>query len=300
MPTGMTLDTSYAGKYAGEYIRTAFLANESLQHLTVKENIDWRAVVKRYTDDVAFEAPTCDFTPLGEITIDERFITLKKFQVHRNICKNDFLEDWTAGDYQKGNVEAALSDNIIANMLEGIAQYNETTLWTGNATANPTTQYDGLLRLMDLDATVLKPAAAAITTGTVFADLQTIIQTMPEAVKRANEKPLIYMSSDVWEKFMFASAAAGNGWYTLGGPEVPKTYLGLYSIVVCGGLPANTILFMRKSNATFGTNLLNDWNSIQVVDMGQFAEQNVRFAAQFFAAAQYGIGSEIVAYSTYF
>lgn len=298
MATTTTLDTSYAGKYAGEYIKAAFLANESLQHVTVKENIDWRAVVKRYTDDIAFEAPTCDFTPLGEITIEERWLTLKKFQIHRNICKNEFLQDWPAGDYQKGNMEAALTDTIIANMLEGIAQYNETTLWTGDGAL--ATQYDGLLKLMDTDASVQKPAAAAITTGTVFTVLQNVIDLMPDAVKRANEKPLLYMSSDVWEKFMFASAASGNGWYTYGGAEVPKTFLGLYQIVVCGGLPANTVLFMRKSNAWFGTNLLNDWNNIQVVDMAQFAENNVRFAAQFFAAAQYGIGSEIVAYSTWF
>ena len=298
MATGLTLDTSYAGKYAGEYLRAAFLANESLQHVTVKENIDWRAVVKRFTDDIAFEAPTCDFTPLGEITIEERWLTLKKFQIQRTICKNNFLQDWLAGDYQKGNVEAALSENIIANMLEGMAAYNETTLWTGNGSL--ATQYDGLLTLMGADASVITPTAVAITTSNVFAQIQTVIDAAPLAVKNATEKPMLYMSNDVWEKFMFASAATGNGWYTYGGAEVPKSYLGMYQIAVCGGLPANTILFMRKSNVWFGTNLTSDWNNIQVVDMGQFAEDNVRFSAKFFAAAQFGIGSEIVAYSTWF
>jgi hypothetical protein len=298
MATAISLTTSYAGKYAGEYLRAAFLANESLQHVTIRENIDWRQVVKRFTDDITFEAPTCDFAPLGEITIEERWLTLKKFQLHRNVCKNDFLDDWAAGDYQRGNLEAALSDNIIANMLEGIAAENERILWVGDGSL--ATEYDGLLKLMDTDATVVKPAAVAVTTGTVFAILQTIIAAAPLAVKKASEKPQIYMSNDVWEKFMFASAAAGNGWYTMGGAEVPKSYLGMYQIVVCGGLPADTILFMRKTNVWFGSNLLNDWNSIQVVDMGQFAENNVRFAAQFFGATQYGIGSEIVAYSTYF
>lgn len=298
MATSLSLTTSYAGKYAGEYIRAAFLANESLQHVTVKENIDWRQVVKRLTDDIAFEAPTCDFAPLGDITIDERWLTLKKFQLQRNVCKDDFLDDWAAGDYQRGNLEAALSDNIIANMLEGLAQYNETTLWTGDGAL--ATQYDGLLRLMEADATVQKPIAAAITTANIFTVLQTVVDLQLDAVKGANEKPQFYMSQDVWEKFMFASAAAGNGWYTYGGAEVPKSFLGMYQIVVCGGLPANTIIFMRKSNAWFGTNLVSDWNNIQVVDMGQFAEGNVRFSAKFFAGAQFGIGSEIVAYSTWF
>ncbi len=47
MATTANLTTTYAGKYAGEYIKAAFLANESLQHVTVKENIDYKAVVKK-------------------------------------------------------------------------------------------------------------------------------------------------------------------------------------------------------------------------------------------------------------
>ena len=88
MATTMNLTTTYSGKYAGEYIKAAFLANESLQHVTVKENIDYRAVVKKLVDDISFEAPTCDFAALGTITITERTLTLEKFQVQRNICKN--------------------------------------------------------------------------------------------------------------------------------------------------------------------------------------------------------------------
>jgi hypothetical protein len=56
----------------------------------------------------------------------------------------------------------------------------------------------------------------------------------------------------------------------------------------------------RPTNLWFGTNLVNDWNNITVADMRQFGEDNVRFSLKFFAGAQYGIGSEIVAYSTWF
>jgi hypothetical protein len=34
--------------------------------------------------------------------------------------------------------------------------------------------------------------------------------------------------------------------------------------------------------------------------MGAWAEDNVRFSAKFFGATQYGVGSDIVAYSTWF
>jgi hypothetical protein len=299
MATTMNLTTTYAGKYAGEYIKAAFLANESLQHVTVKENIDYKAVVKKLVDDISFEAPTCDFAALGTITITERTLTLEKFQVQRNICKNNFLTDWAAGDYQRGEVEPALAETLIANMLEGIAAKNEEILWTG---ANATTgEYDGLLTLMNAGGSgvLFVSTPVAIDSTNVIAKIAATVATLPTAVKRSTEKPVIYIAQNVWEAFMQASAAAGNGWYTYGGPEMPKSYLG-YQLAICPGMPDDTIVMAQKSNLWFGTNVLSDWNSVQVVDMGQFAEDNVRFSAKFFAGCQFGIGNEIAAYGTWF
>ena len=299
MATTMNLTTTYSGKYAGEYIKAAFLANESLQHVTVKENIDYRAVVKKLVDDITFEAPTCDFTALGTITITERTLTLEKFQVQRNICKNNFLTDWAAGDYQRGDIEPALSETLIANMLEGIAAKNEEILWTGvNAT---TGEYNGFLTLMNTGGSGVNfvSTPVAIDSTNVIAKIAATVATLPTAVKRSTEKPVIYIAQNVWEAFMQASAAAGNGWYTYGGPEMPKSYLG-YQLAICPGMPDDTIVMAQKSNLWFGTNVLSDWNSVQVVDMGQFAEDNVRFSAKFFAGCQFGIGNEIAAYGTWF
>lgn len=300
MATAMNLTTTYAGKYAGEYIRAAFLANESLQHVTVKENIDYKQIVKKLVDDISFEEPNCDFTPLGEITITQRVLTLSKFQVQRNICKNDFLTNWAAGDFQRGEVEPALADTLIANMLEGIAAKNEDLIWNGDATANPGTEYDGLITLMAAGGdTVNVSTPLSIDATNVVAQIQRLVAACPLAVKRATEKPTIFIAQNVWEAFMVVNAAAGNGWYTYGGPEMPKSYLG-YQIAVCGGLPNNHMLMAQKSNLWFGTNVLADWNNIQLVDMGQFAEDNVRFSAKFFAGAQYGIGGDIATYGANF
>lgn len=299
MPTTTSLTTTYAGKYAGEYIKAAFLANESLQHVTVKENIDYKQIVKKLVDNITFEAPTCDFTPLGTVTITERVLTLEKFQVQRNLCKNTFLSDWGAQFAQDGELEPALADTLIANMLEGMAAKNETLLWTGvNGTAG---EYDGLLTLMDAGGSGVNfvSTPVGIDSTNVIAKIALTVAACPTAVKRSTEKAIIYIASNVWEAFMIASAAAGNGWYTYGGPEMPKQYLG-YQLAVCPGMPDNTIVMAQKSNLVFGTNILSDWNNIQVVDMGQFAEDNVRFSAKFFAGAQFGIGNEIAAYGTFF
>jgi hypothetical protein len=301
MATTTNVTTSYAGKYAGEYIRATFLANDTINNVTFKENIDFKQVVKRITDDVTFANATCDFAPTGTINITDRILELKKLQVQRNLCLNDFLDDWGARDVQNGQLEPALTENVIATMLEGMAQKNEQLIWTGSA-ANAG-EYDGLLQLIGADAdgdVNFVSTPVAITSSNVIAQLQRLIAELPQAVKQANEKPTIYVSADVWEAYMYASAAAGNGWYTYGGAEVPRLFMGLYPIAVSSGMPASTMIMSRKSNLWFGTNVLNDWNNILVAPMTQFGEDNVRFSAKFFAGAQYGFGSEIAAYSTWF
>ena len=40
MPTTTSLTTTYTGKEAGAYIKSAFYANETLKYITVKENIE--------------------------------------------------------------------------------------------------------------------------------------------------------------------------------------------------------------------------------------------------------------------
>lgn len=301
MATTVNNPTTYAGKFAGEYIRATFLANDTVNAVTFKENIDYKAVVKRITDDVSFANATCDFTPTGTINLTDRVLELKKLQVQRNLCLNDFIDDWTSRDAQNGDLGTIVTENVIATMLEGMAQKNEQLIWTGNG-ANAG-EYDGLLQLIGADGDgdinfVASPVA--IDTNNVIAKMQLLIAELPQAVKQANEKPTIYVSADVWEKYMYANAAAGNGWYTYGGAEVPKTFMGLYPIAVCPGMPASTMVMSRKSNLWFGTNVLSDWNNILVAPMQQFGEDNVRFSAKFFAGCQYGFGSEIAAYSTWF
>ena len=297
MATTTSLTTTYAGKYAGEVLLPAFLSNESMQHVTFKQNIDYKQVVKRLVDDISFAAATCDFTPTGTVTITERILTLEKFQVQRELCKKDFLTDWVAKDAQNGILAPEYTQAMIDSMLGGIAQKNETVMWQGvNATAG---EYDGFITLALADATVIDVASpVVITTANVFSKLQELVDAAPDRVKRATEKPLIYMGQDVWEKFIFANASAGNGWYTYAGGAVPATFMGLYNIAVCPGMPANTMMLAQKSNLWFGTNLESDWNEIAVLDMkDRDLSDNVRFSAKFFAAVQYGFGNEITLYT---
>ena len=198
------INSTFSGAVAGGYIRAAFLSNESLSAVTFKENIDYKQVVRKLVDDITFEAPTCDFTPLGTVALSERILTLEKFQIHRQLCKNDFLKDWESSSEQNGQLHASLTDAIIANVLAGMAARNEVLIWQGvNATAG---EYAGFETLFLADGDVLDvDAPEAITSANVeklsAQPAATSIKEVKQSKVSAPSKSYNKMSAE--ERFLF-------------------------------------------------------------------------------------------------
>jgi hypothetical protein len=296
MATTTNLTTTYAGREAAGYIRAAFLSNESLSALTVKENIEYKQVVRRLVDNVTFANATCDFTPTGTVNLTERILTLEKFQVQRELCKNTFLSDWESRSEQNGELHASLTDALIANVMAGVAARNEVLIWQGvNANAG---EYAGFETLFLADSAVLDVAdAEAITVDNVIAEMNRLVLKLPVRVRRATEKPVIAVSSNVAEAFRTAILGLGGGSYLYQGETVKMTWQGQYDIIECPGMSDDTMAMYQKSNLWFGTNLLDQWNTVAVLDMYQYdLSNNVRFSCSFFAGVQYGFGDEIAFY----
>jgi hypothetical protein len=296
MATTTSLTTTYAGREAAGYIRAAFLSNESLAAVTFKENIEYKQVVRKLVDNVTFANATCDFTPTGTVTLTERILTLEKFQVHRQLCKKDFLADWEAKSEQDGFLHASLTDALIANVMAGVAANNEIVMWQGvNATAG---EYAGFETLFLADSDVIDVATPeAITSANVIEEMNRLVLALPVRVRRATEKPVIAVSSNVAEAFRTAILGLGGGSYLYQGETVKMTWQGQYDIIECPGMSDDTMAMFQKSNLWFGTNLKDQWNNVAVLDMYQYdLSDNVRFACSFFAGVQYGFGNEIAFY----
>jgi hypothetical protein len=296
MATTTNLTTTYAGREAAGYIRAAFLSNESLSALTVKENIEYKQVVRRLVDNVTFANATCDFTPTGTVNLTERILTLEKFQVQRELCKNTFLSDWESSSEQNGELHASLTDALIANVMAGVAARNEVLIWQGvNANAG---EYAGFETLFLADSAVLDVEdPEAITSANVIEEMNRLVLKLPVRVRRATEKPVIAVSSNVAEAFRTAILGLGGGSYLYQGETVKMTWQGQYDIIECPGMSDDTMAMYQKSNLWFGTNLLDQWNTVAVLDMYQYdLSNNVRFSCSFFAGVQYGFGDEIAFY----
>jgi hypothetical protein len=139
---------------------------------------------------------------------------------------------------------------------------------------------------------------AAITASNVVAEIAKTVGTLPVRVRRASEKPKLYVASNVAEAYRNAQATLGNGTFFQAGGPVSMTWIGQYDIVECPGMSDNTMVFAQASNLWFGTNKTSDMNNIQLLDMQNVTgDKVVRYSADFFGAVQYGRGNEIAFYT---
>jgi hypothetical protein len=312
MATTTSITSTYAGQFSGKYIAAALLSAPTLdkEYITIKPNIKYKEVIKKYSNtDIVFDG-TCDFNPTSTVSLTEQILQPDEFQVNLTLCKVDFRSDWEAlemGISIYDHLPPTFTDFMIGQVAGQVAQKIEQNIWTGNTNVNGNFASFSELLLSGSQAGGLNaPVSGAFTaanniTGstTVLAGLQQVVSVIPTAVY-GKEDLGIYVSTAAMKAFQTAvggGSTFANGYMnqTVIGQK-PMDFQGI-PLLHCPGLPAATVIAAQKSNLFFGTALLSDKNEVKVLDMADLdGSQNVRIIMRYTAGVQYGIGNDIVWY----
>ena len=307
MATTTSITTTYAGEFAGDYISAALLSGVTIDNggITVKPNVKFKEVIKKVATDGIVKDGTCDFADTSTITLTERIIEPKTFQVNLELCKADFRSDWDAiqmGYSAFDTLPASFADFLISHAQEKVAQKIEQNIWAG-ADGNEG-EFDGLVALATADATVVDVVGTAITAANVIDELGKVVDAIPASLYGSPELK-IYVAQNVYRAYVRALggfAAAGVGANGVGGNGTNQSLGDVMfdgvPVFVANGLASNYIVAAESSNLFFGTGLLSDENEVKVLDMADLdGSQNVRIIMRFTATVQYAFGAEIVLYT---
>ena len=297
----ITVASNFAGKAAGFYISAALKASNSLDYLTMIENIKFKSNIQALNQTVnSVVDATCDFIPAGTLALTEKVLEPKLLQVNMDICSKTLLSSWEALEMRAGAgapPPPSFEDYVISYMGEIIAQATENSIWGGTNVAG---QFNGFLGaatgllLPGVDATVVQDAAAgAYTAGTIIAELQGAVAVIPTTTL-GKEDLHIYMSQRTYQYYISAVSTLGYvNAYNMNGDYVPM-FEG-YKIAVCNGMLENELVIAQKSNLFFGTDLLSDATRINLMDMATLdGSDNIRMVARYSAGVQTGTGADIV------
>lgn len=125
--------------------------------------------------------------------------------------------------------------------------------------------------------------------------LTALYNATPEAI-RSQPDFVIYVPVHVADAYKLRQASVANGAGTYFTTDKPLNFLGR-QIAEMPYFNNNWLLATRVSNLFFGTDLLSDFNQVQVIDMRQSTgDQKVRYRACFSSDVNFGYASEAVLY----
>ena len=287
--------SSYSGEFAGKYLAAALLSADTLDSgtVTILPNVKYKAAMKVGSFANLVRSADCDFDDTtSTMTLTEKVLTPTELQVNLQICKKQLHSDWEAaqmGFSAFDELPPLFSDFVIAQVAAEVAQATEQSIWQGSTGEG---SFDGFSTLLAADATVVDVTGAAITTSNVIAELQKVVDAIPNAVY-GKEDLSIYIPTNVAKAYIGAQAALGyRDLYNVGQTEM--NFQGV-NLITARGLADDTIVAAQKSNLFFGTGLLDDRNVVKVLDMSDLdASDNVRVVMRYTAGVQFGVGSDIV------
>ena len=313
LATAVTITSTYAGEFSGKYISAALLTASTLDAgaVTIMPNIKFKQVIQKVETGDLITDGTCDFVASSSVTLSEVILQPEEFQVNLQLCKSDFLSTWDAiqmgySAFNNNGLPTSFSDYLIGYVASKVAAANEINLWTGNLGGAQAGEYNGFETLAAADATVLDVAGAVpLTAANIIDEMQKVVDLIPNALY-GKEDLTLYISNKAQKLYVralggFSVAATSNAgsenrgtqWYDNG-----SLTFGGVPIFVARGMSDNTMIAAEKSNLFFGTGLMSDYNEVRTIDQTPITgSQNVRIIMRFTAAAQIGVGANVVYYA---
>lgn len=308
MATTVSVTSSYSGEFKKDIISAAVLSASTLDQglVEVKPNVKGKRVVKNLALGSLLSTATCDFTDNSSVTLTERILEVKQMQVNLTICKAEFQDDWLAieqGDSAHTNMPKTFVDYLLADVAANVASELEVLIWQAEATDGGSDDFDGFLKLMADDASVVDVTATTINAGNVVEELGKIVDAIPTQIL-SKEDLFLYVSPSIYQSYIralggFGAAGLGaNGYNNQGSNQAfgALVFEGV-KMVSIQGMADGEAVAARRSNLWFGTSLMADFNETKVLDMAELdGSQNVRIIMRMGAGVQFGIGAEIVYY----
>jgi len=295
---------NFNGVDAGFYISAALKQANSLEYMTLMENIKYKMNIQQMASTGAIADASCDFTTAGTLALTERVLEPKNLQVNLELCKGNLLDSWTALTLRAGagGNSPTFDEYLISYIGSTIAQGTEESIWNGSGVAASgeflglTTPVNGtLLAAQDGDVVQVVNtggAGVAYTAGTILDNLDLVAAAIPTAVY-GKEDLFIYMSQGSFRNYIAAVSAVTN--YAFG--NMNDNYVPMYQgikLAVCNGMSDNNLVAAQKSNLYFGTDLISDSTSLTLLDMAFTGSDNMRLVARYSGGVTQGMGADCV------
>jgi hypothetical protein len=295
----ITIGGTYAGELALPYIHAALLSGDTLAkgYVTLKENVKYKAVLKKLSSGNLVQDFTCDFSDPSPLSLNEAILEVTDLKVNLEVCKTEFAKDWEAMATGRGFINdvipANFADFLIGYAAAQVAQNIEFTIWQGDVTVGSTyPAFDGLEKKIKAVTTSTETDWATMDIDNVLENIQSVLALLPEALI-GNPDTKVYMNRATAQLYRQRIAREGYAFEYNAFKEFNMQVDG-YDIYVCPGMTTGTIIASKVDNLFVGVDANSDFAEVKVVDMSLTdASDQVRMAMRFRVGTQVAFGTDV-------
>jgi hypothetical protein len=285
--------------YSKAYLSSPDIAN----NFRTLPGIKSKTKLANVTFGSLLQASTCNFNAPTD-SLDAIDIDVCALSAMAQLCQFDLEQSFLALQMSQGSngdfTVASFMSYYWNEMANVIGQDLELLRWQGNdASEDPLLGLcTGYLFPMFYDADIIGLYDGAITTSNVLTVLESVVNAAPNTISRKKADLRLYVSTNVANAYELKAAQGNTQTYvTL---PLGLTFLGI-NVVVCEGMPDNTILLTLRTNLIYAFDAEGDSKALRAVNLSDtVAEPYLRTRANLKAGFHYTNPSEIVLYNAFY
>lgn len=289
----MALDFSALSNYTNEVgapmVNKMIAEGQTFKYVTIQPGIKTAQKINLNSTNLTVVAGSCGWSSAGSATTTQATLTVTSLQTQIDMCRKDaeakslqyLLKPGTGANAGDDTVQFVM--NWVDEASQELRLYNENYFWT-NATY-------GILKYLSTNSgssVNITTGTTAITTSNIIDFVNRMKVAAPTAIK--NKKPIIYMGTDAFDKFIIALTAANlfhiDPTGTANAAEYTYNYLGLFIVGTTGLDGTDQMLLTVKENLWLGTDAQDEMDKFDC-----WYDRNTNFAK---LAAYWKIGQTIL------
>lgn len=287
-----------------EFYSKAYLTQEDIaSNFRTLPGIKSKTKLATVTFGNILQASNCNFSAPTD-SLDAVDIDVCPLSAMAQLCQFDLEQSFLALQMAKGSNGDFTVASFMAyywnEMAMTIGQDLELLRWQGDTTSEDAllSLCNGYLVQLCADVAVNGLYAGAIDTSNVIDQMTAVLAAAPASIIRKKADLRLYVSTNVANAYEIAAATGNTMTYVT--TPLALTFLGI-NVVVCEGMPDNTILLTLKNNLIYAFDAEGDDKALKAVNLSDsVAEPYLRTRANMKVGFHYVNPSEIVLYNVCF
>lgn len=296
-------NTTFTGIDASGFYAKALLTGKSKEEFKLIPNVKSKIKLAQLNIGNILQDADCSFSSTGEGTLDQKSFEVCPIKINLEYCQRTFEVNYLSELLRPGSNNAEVMPSSVESFLLEqaalkVSADTEKLVWQGNtATASyPLSLCDGLEKQFLADGNVIDVAGtASLTAANIIGELTKVYNAIPQELI-GEEDYRIFLSPSALRAYRQALAAASSEAYFM------QNYSEIHFLNVrlseAPGITANRMVAARKSNLLLLTDLMSDFEDVQVLPQKNVTGVPVvRMIGEFKFGVGYIYGSEVVFYS---